>query len=284
MTHHPDSQPGPPHIDSLDAMRDAFIAASERVVALAPSFDDFMAAKRAEFGNDELFEILTGKLWMMEALSHQYTAICPLCTLCVAAWTPTDGLLVASMGDTLAFEVRWPAAGAPWPRLIADPHRAPPMARGVDSYLGCNPMDRYMRPDHDGHNRYFAAVEVDPPADPAVPMAVIVASDGAWEPLWPVAHAAEQAAADPEQQRRHSEPVVWPDGWTGAPIDCRQEPQQPLYCHHSGLEHRFLAPVVASVTGPAAEASVVAGRVVDAARDLGLNDNATVAAAVMAPA
>ena len=42
-----------------------FIAASERVVALAPSWDDFMAAKRAEFGDDERFDALSGKLGMM---------------------------------------------------------------------------------------------------------------------------------------------------------------------------------------------------------------------------
>ena len=273
----------PGRIDSLDAMRDAFVAASERVVALAPSWDDFMATKRARFGDDERFDALSGSLGMIAAWSHQYTASCPLCTLCVAAWTPTGGLLVASVGDTLAFEVRWPPAGSPRPRLIADPHRAPPMAQGVESFLGCDPIDPRIRDDYGGLNRYFAAVRVDAPTDPGMAIAVIVASDGAWEPLWPVAYAAEYTAESPEERRWYSEPVTLPDGWPGAPIDCRQQPPPPLYRRHSGPEHRLLAPAVASAAGPAAEASVIADRVLDAARTLGLDDNATVAAATMTP-
>ena len=273
----------PERIDSLDAMRDAFVAASVRVLALAPSWDDFMADERAEFGDDELFDILREQLGVAESLVHRYEASCPLCTLCVAAWTPKGGLLVASMGDTLAFEVRWPSAGAPLRRLIAAPHREPPLARGVASYLGAHPQESVIRPERDdGHNLYFAAVEMDLPADPATSVAIVVASDGAWEPLWQIIRAADYATADTETRRSwYDEPVVLPTGWTGAPIDADEEPLPPLYDRHSGVDHGCLAHAVASVTGSAAPASMIASRVLDAARLLGLEDNATVAAAVL---
>ena len=275
----------PERIGSLDAMGDAFIAASERVAVLAPSRDDFWAAERAECG-DTVFDLMVRS----GASAYRYLARCPLCTMCVAAWTPAGGLLVAAMGDTLAFEVQWPAAGTPWRRLIAEPHREPPFAHGVASYLGAGHDESVIRPQkgdyhyhgRDGYNRYFAAVQVELPADPATSVAVIIASDGAWEPLWQIIHAADDAAADPEQRRDSSrKPVVLPAGWTGAPIDASEEPPAPLYDHHSGVDHSDLAHAVASVTGPAAAASTVAGRVLDAARLLGLDDNATVAAAVM---
>ena len=129
---------------------------------------------------------------------------------------------------------------------------------------------------------YFAAVQVDSPADPATAVAVIVASDGAWEPLWQVIRAADYAAADPEKRRNsHREPVVLPAGWIGSPIDADEEPLPPLYYRHTGMNHSCLAHAVASVAGSAASASTIAGRVLDAARLLGLEDNATVAAAVM---
>ena len=274
----------PERIGSLDAMGDAFIAASERVAVLAPSRDDFWAAERAECG-DTVFELMVRS----GASAYRYLARCPLCTMCVAAWTPAGGLLVAAMGDTLAFEVQWPAAGAPWRRLIAEPHREPPFAHGVSSYLGAGHDESVIRPQkgdyhyhgRDGYNRNFAAVQVELPADPATSMAVIIASDGAWESLRQIIHAAD-AAADPEQRRDSSrKPVVLPADWTGASIDASEKPLPPLYDHHSGVDHSNLAHAVASVTGPAAAASTVAGRVLDAARLLGLDDNATVAAAVM---
>ena len=277
----------PERIDSLDAMRDAFVVAADRVAAMAPSREDFRAAERAALG-DTVYDLMVRS----GASANSYVASCPLCTLCVAAWTPTGGLLVASMGDTLAFDVRWPTSGTPWRRLIAEPHRQPPGARGVSSYLGAYndgsvirpPVDYYDQDDDDYYNPYYAAVQVDLPSDPATAVAVIVASDGAWEPLWQVIRAAEYAAADPETRRRYREPVVLPDDWTGTPIDADEEPLPPLHFVHSGIDHGELAHAVASIVGAAAPSSAIAGRVLDAARSLGLGDNATVAVAVMSTA
>lgn len=273
----------PERIGSLDAMFDAFVVAADRVAAMAPSHEDFEAAERAELG-DTVADLMVRS----GASANRYVASCPLSTLCVAVWTPTGGLLVASAGDTLAFEVRWPPSGTPWRRLIAEPHRQPPGARGVSSYLGaynsgstviCPPPDDYHHPD--SYNPYLAVVQVDPPSDPATAVAVIVASDGAWEPLRQVTAAADYAAADPQQRRWYREPVVLPDDLIAAPFDADEEPLPPLYDHHSGVDHSHLAHAVASVAGSCAPAPVIAGRVLDAARLLGLEDNATVAAAVM---
>ena len=87
----------------------------------------------------------------------------------------------------------WAPTGAPLRRLIAEPHRDPPLARGVTSFLGAHPQESLIRPERpEDYSRYFAAVEVEIPADPAT-SAVIVASDGAWEPLWQIIHAANYA-------------------------------------------------------------------------------------------
>lgn len=268
----------PDRIGSLDAMRDAFAAAADRVAAMAPSHEDFLAAERARLG-DTVHDLMERS----GASANKYVASCPLCTLCVAAWTPTGGLLVASAGDTLAFEIRWPASGTPWRRLIAEPHRQPPGARGISSYLGAYnngsiigpPPDDYHHPD--SYNPYLAAVQVDPPSDPNTAVAVIVASDGAWEPLWQVISAAHDAAEPEESCDR----IVLPAGWVGAPIDPYEDPVPPLSVHHSGTDHSCLAHPLASVAGSCASAPVIAGRVLDAVRLLDLQDNATVAAAVM---
>ena len=261
-------------------MSDAFVVAADRVAAMAPSSEDFWAAERSRL-DGTVYDLMVRS----GASANSYVASCPLCTLCVAAWTPEGGLLVASAGDTLAFEVRWLASGRPWRRLIAEPHRRP-FVRGVSSYLGaCNvispPPGHYLY-HRDGFNPHFAAVQVDLSSDPATAVAVIVASDGAWAPLWQVISAADYDAAEPEERRAYGyEPAVLPAGWVGAPIDAHEDPLPPLYAHHSGTDYSWLAHAVASVTGSAAPAPVIAGRVLDAARLLGLKDNATVAVAMM---
>ena len=271
----------PARIESLDAMADAFVAASERAVAVAQPCEGYLAERRAECANDEEYERRPANYWRSESGFYNHGAGSPLCTLCVAAWTPTGGLLVASMGDTLAFEVHWRPGGSPHRRLIADPHRDPPGARYVSSYLGGGPAGSRIRRDSPGgYNPDFVAVEVELPADPATAVAVIVASDGAWEPLWRIIRAAWDSATDDERRTYSWQPVVLADGWT---VNLDGRPLPPLYSKHTGLEHRELAPAVASIAGPAAPADALAGRVLDAARRLGLEDNATVAAAVQSP-
>ena len=73
-------------------------------------------------------------------------------------------------------------------RLIAAPHREPPVGRGVRSYLRSGLSETFLgakdpaRVRDDGYCTHdFCAVQVPPPAPGTVARAVIVASDGAWE-------------------------------------------------------------------------------------------------------
>ena len=242
----------PSRIETPEAMHQAFVAAAARVEKLAPPWEDFLAAKRTECGSDEEYERRSASRYAFESWVFQHLGSCPLSTLCVAAWTPAGGVLVGSMGDTLAVEVRWPAAGSPYRRLVADPHRYP--RGGISSCLG------YTRPDPpdlgaDRHrNPNFACVSIDPHPDPTAETAIIIASDGVWEPLW-----------------------------NGLDIDRDDDIADSLYGHYTGRNHSSVALYVAHVAAAPAPADTLASRVLRAATEVGLDDNATVAAAHMAP-
>ena len=274
----------PERIESLEEMHDAFENAAGRVDALVPTWKEFLAAKQAETGESGEGDYATdSELRLADFLRSrprhrwygEWWATLSATTLCVAAWTPQGGLLVGSMGDTLAFEVRWPPEGPPFRRLLAEAHRD--LNGGcVTSYLGLGGSRLRLAADYDGaYNPNFAAVAVPPPLDPATPVSVVVASDGAWEPLQHINRAAEDATASPEELAvRRAPPAVLPDDW---PF-----PVPDLELTDIGFPRSDLAHAVASVVGPPAGASTAAVRVLEAARVLGLEDNATVAVAVQA--
>ena len=98
----------------------------------------------------------------------------PMSTLCVAAWTPEGGLLIGWMGDTMAFLLRYGPDGFAG-YCCGNPHRGP--FGGIESCLGMPPEDA-------GHGVGLVGVEVIADfEDSDMPDAVIIASDGAWEPL-----------------------------------------------------------------------------------------------------
>ena len=134
----------PQRIDSKAEMSAAFTEADERVLALSGSQ---RRSRRAP-----LFTI-------------------PMSTLCVAAWTPRGGLLIGWMGDTMPFVVKSGQGGFAG-YCCGVPHRGP--FGGIDICLG-------MPPEDDG---LAAEVEiVSEFEDSEMPDGVIIASDGAWEPL-----------------------------------------------------------------------------------------------------
>ena len=98
----------------------------------------------------------------------------PMSTLCVAAWTPEGGLVIGWMGDTIPFVVKSGPGGFTG-YCCGVPHRSP--IGGINACLGLPPKDE----------EYDAGlVEVDVVADfedSEMPNGVIIASDGAWEPL-----------------------------------------------------------------------------------------------------
>lgn len=136
----------PGRIASADDMAVAFGEANERVLAL------------------------TGpQTWQPNRPLSMY----PMSTLCTAAWTPEGGLLIGWMGDTLPFLATARPDGFSG-FLCGHPHRNP--GGSIDICLGMPPMG----PDPDS-----GAVEVEiigESGDGTRPDAVVLLSDGAWEP------------------------------------------------------------------------------------------------------
>ena len=98
----------------------------------------------------------------------------PMSTLCVAAWTPEGGLVIGWMGDTIPFVVKSGPGGFTG-YCCGVPHRSP--TGSISVCLG-------LPPDDGGYDA--GLVEVDVVADFEdfkILDAVIIASDGAWEPL-----------------------------------------------------------------------------------------------------
>ena len=139
---------GLPHrIATADDMAVAFGEANERVLAL------------------------TGpEVWSRAVPLHMF----PMSTLCVAAWTPEGGLLIGWMGDTLPF-IATAQAGGFSGFLCGRPHRVP--GGSIEICLGMPPA---------GDSLDTGSVEVEIIGESgagAQPDAVILASDGAWEPF-----------------------------------------------------------------------------------------------------
>ena len=134
-------------IGSRQQMIDAFAAADERVLELSG------AARRPWRTPLRMF---------------------PMSTLAVAAWTPEGGLLIAWTGDTLPF-VATAVPGGFGGYCAGRPHRNPDGS--IDACLGMPPGPELRAAAHPGVE--FA----EQPAEAGLPDAVILASDGAWEPM-----------------------------------------------------------------------------------------------------
>lgn len=123
----------------------------------------------------------------------------PMTTLCVAAWTPEGGLLIGWMGDTMPFAV-WSGPDGYAGSCCGSPHR--------DSY-GFITVCLGQPPEDEAQDAGLVEVEMAGVfEDSELPDAVIIASDGAWEPpamryggmewLWDDSPAGIGSACDPE--------------------------------------------------------------------------------------
>ena len=137
----------PERIASADEMAVAFGEANERVLAL------------------------TGpETWQKNLPLFMF----PMSTLCLAAWTPAGGLLIGWMGDTLPFLAKEGSSGFSG-FLCGRPHRIP--GGSIEICLGMPPT---------GAAQDAGSVEVEIIGESGAgshPDAVILASDGAWEPF-----------------------------------------------------------------------------------------------------
>ena len=153
----------------------------------------------------------------------------PMSTLCVAAWTPEKGLLIGWMGDTLPFLANEGSGGFSG-FLCGRPHRIP--GGSIEICLGMPPTGSGASP---------GSVEVEiigESGDGTRPHAVMLLSDGAWEPYV------------------YQHGVEWfSDDSAGGGIG-------------------------AACGAGASTAEDIASSILDGARSLGLNDNATVAVAL----
>ena len=138
----------PERIESAEDLATVFADANERVLALSRA--------------------------LREENSWVAPARIPMTTLCVAAWTPEGGLQIGWMGDTMPFVV-WSRPDGYKGSCCGRPHRGP--FGGIEVCLGWPPEDG-------GHGAGADEVEmVDGFEDSELPDVVIIASDGAWEPL-----------------------------------------------------------------------------------------------------
>ena len=195
----------PPRIASRHDMGQAFVAAHRAVAALAPS----------------------PTTW------RHSLHLCPMTALCVAAWTPEGGLIVAHMGHTLPVLLRWRDQEGAEGRVLGVEHVDG--GRWLTSCLGVDvPRMGPARVGADFSCWTGECVDGE--------FAVVVMSDGVWEKL----------ASDPEVPTivRSVEAADWF-------VD-------------------FIGPV----GGPAER---IAEAVLAGARGRGLDENATVAVAHMAP-
>lgn len=195
----------PERIASADEMAVAFGEANERVLAL------------------------TGpETWQKNLPLFMF----PMSTLCVAAWTPEGGLLIGWMGDTLPFLANEGSSGFSG-FLCGRPHRIP--GGSIEICLGMPPA---------GPAQDAGSVEVEIVGESgkgSQPDAVILASDGAWEP-YVYQHGVEWLSD------------ASPGGGIGA--------------------------ACGTGASTAKTAEDVANNILAEAQRLGLNDNATVAAAL----
>ncbi|MDE0134118.1 MAG: protein phosphatase 2C domain-containing protein [Acidimicrobiaceae bacterium] len=152
----------PSRVATPAALFDAFSEANDRVVDLRP---------------DHLAFTLTG------------LHLCPAATLCVATWTPEGGLLVGHAGDTLAVQL-W-RDGASWRgRAFGYPHRT--RAGSITRFLGARREWSQMT-DRD-HVHITAETGIDMPPGG---YAIVILSDGVWEPLVSEAYTGETLPSDP---------------------------------------------------------------------------------------
>ena len=197
----------PPRIVSEADMEAAFVTAHRAVAALAPSLTAWQSSPEQ----------------------------CPMTTLCVAAWTPEGGLIVAFIGDTLPVLILWPDPDS------ADGHYLGAIHRGIFGLTGCLGADPPRTHPQGGGAEFHLEPWEDLDGEFAEEWAVVVASDGVWEKL-----AFGRDGADS--------------------------------CTVYNLCDR-----VAVFIGPAGRpAERIAEDLLSAARDRGLDDNATVAVAHMA--
>ena len=168
-----------------DAARAAIKSLPQRIDTSDEMFEAFKTA------NGAAAELAPRRLRCSRREAHR----CPASTLCAAAWTPSGGLLVGIAGDTRPVLLRrddesWSA------RSLGRLHRNISIHGNVTKYLGAPGIWPAMGADDRNPMDIFTDDNIDLPAEPTA-IAVVIVSDGAWEPLVRDVYAGTAKQADP---------------------------------------------------------------------------------------
>ena len=151
--------------------REAAIAAirglPRRISSAVELYDGFGAA------NDLVAALTPARLRHTMSDFH----LCPAATLCAAAWTPGGGLLVGYAGDTLPV-LLWHDDGDWHGRALGTPHRRPDGT--IALYVGAPGI---WPKAHDGRYGRMDIVTENDIGTPADRYAIVIVSDGVWEPI-----------------------------------------------------------------------------------------------------
>lgn len=146
------------------------------------------ALPRRVSGPDELFEAFESAHRVVTKLTpgHLRRTMreirrCPATTLSVAAWTPESGLVVGMAGDTRVV-VLWRDDAGWHGRAVGDLHRSAGEYGYLIRYLGAPRRWPQMGDTDRDPMDIFTDADIETPAD-LTAFAVLVASDGVWEPI-----------------------------------------------------------------------------------------------------
>ena len=153
------------------AARRAIRALPRRISGPVETFYAFRAAHRAVFK-------LTPK--HLRNTMRDVTR-CPATTLSLAAWTPADGLTVGIAGDTRVV-VMWRDDTGWHGRPVGRLHRSDGETGYLTRYLGAPRHWSHMGATDRDPMDIFTDDDIDAPAGLSA-FAVVIASDGAWEPI-----------------------------------------------------------------------------------------------------
>ena len=173
------------HPRGRDAARAAIKALPRRIDTAGEMFEAFKTANAA------VAELAPRRLQCSRREAHR----CPASTLCVAAWTASGGLLVGIAGDTRPVllwrdDELW--SGGSLGRL----HRNISIHGYVTKYLSAPRNWPAMGATDNDPMEIITDDDIDLPADPTA-IAVVIASDGVWEPLVRDVYAGKTKQSDP---------------------------------------------------------------------------------------
>ena len=156
-----------------------------RIATAGEMFEVFKTA------NGAVAELAPRRLRCSRREAHR----CPASTLCAAAWTPSGGLLVGIAGDTRPV-LLWRDDELWSGRSLGRLHRNISIYGYVTKFLSAPRDWPAMGATDSDPMEIITDDDIDLPADPAA-LAIVIASDGVWEPLVRDVYAGNTKQADP---------------------------------------------------------------------------------------